>query len=174
MYDKFRVWIEHRHTKRQSRMARKTLPKDDNKMMYGVDFGAAPQATTHPLDCAPAHVEKVRFVQLSPRKRLPWCCQTPGRARKTLGRKDARHEARKPSIPHWTRLGKDRAKESHSDAIIGWALIIRPVSALRPTEPDRASKDHCAKSARAMARLHPCARRRAEEKCRIAIGQGQR
>ena len=47
-YDRVRIWIENRHTKQQSRIAGKTLPKDDNKMVYGVDNPAQAAAPTSP------------------------------------------------------------------------------------------------------------------------------
>ena len=47
-YDKVRVWIENRNTKMQSRIVGTTLPKDDNKMVYVVDPGTAPQAPAAP------------------------------------------------------------------------------------------------------------------------------
>ena len=36
-YGETKLWIENRHTKLKSRQAAKTLPKSDDKMVYGVE-----------------------------------------------------------------------------------------------------------------------------------------
>ena len=43
-YEAVKIWTENRHMRHQSRAAGKSLPKDSDKMVYGVDAALPPTA----------------------------------------------------------------------------------------------------------------------------------
>ena len=74
-YEACKIFCENRFTRMQSRVAGKTLPKDSDKMVYGVDT-AAPLAP--PVQLAPelAAAEPPAASDLWADSQDPWACQT--------------------------------------------------------------------------------------------------
>ena len=57
-YEAVKIWTENRHMRVQSRAAGKAMPKDSDKMVYGVD--AAPPPTSAPRARVPRWIRRVR------------------------------------------------------------------------------------------------------------------
>jgi hypothetical protein len=72
-YEKFKLYVEHRYTKLASRAAGKAIPKDSDKMVYGVDdippsTPAAPAPALAETPPAPVHDSWTDAQD-------PWSCQ---------------------------------------------------------------------------------------------------
>ena len=72
-YTECKIFCENRHMRMQSRLAGKTLPKDSDKMVYGVDM-PAPSAALTPPQQAP---EPAAAASPDPPGIDPWASQDP-------------------------------------------------------------------------------------------------
>ena len=73
-YEACKIFCENRFTRMQSRVAGKTLPKDSDKMVYGVD-AAAPQAPPAQPAPEPATAEFTAANDTWTDSQDPWTCQ---------------------------------------------------------------------------------------------------